>query len=110
MKHQNFSIQVGDDLDLVIVVRQSDGCTVLDVTGTTALWVLARSPGATPLVSKTGALSDPTIGEVTVSLVPADTEDLCAGRYHHELQLTDANDRVTTVMTGVARIMGDSAP
>jgi hypothetical protein len=109
MRNQNFTIQAGDDLDLVIVVRASDRCTKVDLTDSTALWVLSDAPGCTPLVSKAGALSDAVNGEVTISLEPGDTDRLC-GTYHHELQMRDALSKTTTVMTGKARITGDSAP
>lgn len=111
MKNQNFSIQAGDDLSLLIVVRASDRCSLADLTGSSALWVLADRPGCTPRVSKTGTLAtDPTTGEVTVVLEPADTADLCAGTYHHELQMRDGLSKTSTVMTGVVRVVGDSAP
>jgi hypothetical protein len=109
MRNQHFSMSSGDDVDLVIVVRGSDRCSLLDVTGVTALWVLAESPGCTALVSKTGALTDPANGEITVSLEPGDTDRYC-GTYHHELQLTDSSGRISTVMTGKAKITEDSAP
>jgi hypothetical protein len=110
VKNQNFTIQVGDNLDLLIIVRDADGCDLTDLTGSTALWVLAEKPGCTPLLSKTGTLTSAINGEVTVSLDPADTADLRCGSYHHELQMTDGLSKVTTVMTGHARLIGDSAP
>lgn len=110
MRNQNFSIQAGDDLDLVIVVRAADQCSVVDLTDASAVWVLADAPGGRPRLSKTAALSDAVNGEVTVSLEPADTSSLCAGRYHHELQLRDALSKTSTVMTGSVRVVGDSAP
>lgn len=109
MRNQNFQMASGDDVDLVIIVRASDRCTLLDVTGVTALWVLSEAPGCTALVSKTGALSDAANGEITVSLTPSDTDRYC-GTYHHELQLTDGSGRISTVMTGKAKITSDSAP
>jgi hypothetical protein len=99
----------GDDVDLVVIVRASDRCTRVDVTGTTPLWVLSDGPGCRPRVSKTGAITDAANGEITVSLVPGDTERLC-GSYHHELQLTDGSSRISTVMVGKAKITADSAP
>lgn len=110
MKNQNFTIQAGDDLSLLIVVRASDRCSLADLTGSSALWVLADRPGCTPRVSKTGSLSDAVHGEVTVVLEPADTSSLCAGTYHHELQMRDGLSKTSTVMTGVVRVVGDSAP
>jgi hypothetical protein len=110
MRNQNFNIQAGDDLDLVVTVRAADRCTKVNLTDSTALWVLADSPGCTPRVSKTGTLSDAVNGEVTISLEPADTSSLSAGTYHHELQMTDAMSKITTVMTGKAKIVADSAP
>jgi hypothetical protein len=109
MKNQNFSMSSGDDVDIVVTVRAADRCTLLNVAGVTPLWVLAESPGCTPLVSKTGSVTDAAGGEITVSLEPGDTDRYC-GTYHHELQLTDAQGRISTVMTGKARITGDSAP
>lgn len=99
----------GDDLDLVITVRASDRCTVQDLTGATALWVLSEAPGCTPLVSKTATLTDAANGVVTVSLEPGDTDRYC-GTYHHELQITDAVSKISTVMVGKAKITSDSAP
>jgi hypothetical protein len=110
MNNQNFRLQVGDDLDLVIVVRASDNCTLADLTGSTALWVLADSPGCTPRLSITGTLTDAENGEVTVTLAPDDTADLSCGTYHHELQMRDGLNKTTTVMTGKARLVADSAP
>jgi len=110
MKNQNFSMQSGDDLVLRITVKTAETCLPVDLTNATARWVLARAPGCTPLVTIAGVLTDPTHGVLTVTLVPADTDDICAGRYHHELQLTDALSKVTTAMTGTARLTGDSAP
>lgn len=110
MKNQNFALQQGDDLVLSITVRTSGTCVAVNLTGSTASWVLSRAPGCTPLITRAGVLTSPTTGVLTVTLVPGDTEDLCAGRYHHELQLTDALSKVSTVMTGIARLTGDSAP
>lgn len=110
MRNQNFQIQVGDDLDLVITVRAADQCSVVDLTDSTARWVLADEPGGRPRLTKTGVLSDAVNGQVTVSLEPGDTSSLCAGRYHHELQLRDALSKTSTVLTGSVRVVGDSAP
>ena len=110
VRNQNFSIQAGDDLDLVVTVRLSDQCSPADLTHATALWVLSEAPGCRPLVTKTGTITDAPAGIVTVPLVPSDTRNLCAGRYHHELQVRDALQRTTTTMTGNAWVFGDSAP
>ena len=110
MKNQNFTLQSGDDLDLLIIVRGSDNCTLADLTGSIALWVLADRPGCTPRLSVTGTLSNAVNGEVTVTLLPSHTADLTCGTYHHELQMRDGLNKTTTVMTGKARIVGDSAP
>lgn len=107
-KNQNFSMASGDDLVLSITVKTESTCVAVDLTDATATWVLSRAPGCTPLVTVAGVLTSPTTGVLTVTLVPADTDDLCSGRYYHELQLTDALDKVSTVMTGTARIMKDS--
>ena len=109
VKNQIFSMASGDDVDLVVTVRAADRCTKVDLTNATALWVLADAQGCRPRVSKTGTITDAENGEVTVYLVPSDTDRLC-GTFHHELQLQDALGKTTTAMVGKARIVADSAP
>lgn len=109
MRNQNFSMASGDDLDLVVIVRAADRCTLVDLTNATATWVLADCQGDRPRLSKTATVTDATAGEITVTLFPSDTDRLC-GTYHHELQVRDALSKTSTVMTGKARITADSAP
>lgn len=103
---QNFQMVAGDSKTLVITVRNSVGDPV-NITGSTIKWQAARSLGKASIISKTTSsgisLSDPTNGIFTVTLNPDDTEDL-RGVYHHEAQVTDASNNISTVLSGTMTI------
>jgi hypothetical protein len=83
---------------------------VTDLTGATAIWVLADRPGGSPRLTKTATITNAALGLVTVTLEAADSADLRCATYHHELQVRDSQGKTSTVMTGHCRIVGDSAP
>jgi hypothetical protein len=109
VRNQNFRMASGDDVDLVVTVRNSDDSAVVSLVGASALWVLSDEAGCTPRLSKTGTLTDAANGLVTVSLTADDTGDL-DGVYYHEMQITDGVGKISTVLTGRAWITADSAP
>lgn len=101
---QNFEMFAGDAKDITIAVTKEDG-TAADLTGMTFQFRLARHPAAAPLVTKAGIApgSPPTAGNVTVSLVKADTQSL-DGLYYHETKMTDGGGKETTVSDGTVAI------
>lgn len=101
---QHFSMVSGDDKTLSITVTDSAGDAV-DLTGASASWALGKQ-GQAALVIKTGTISAPATGVVTIALEPADTAAL-AGNYYHEMQVTDASGNVSTVAAGAVYIRAD---
>jgi len=107
----------GDHLELVVTVLDSSGGSPVNVTGITdARFVITRSdaggnPVGAALVSKTLgggiAVTDGPAGEITVTLDNGDTGTL-AGTYRHELEITDADGRISTVLIGGFGVVGQA--
>jgi hypothetical protein len=78
----------------------NDGDAVT-VTGGSATYKIADTPYSTALVTKTSAAGDITLAgsTVTVTLEPADTEDL-DGIYYHELEVIDGGANEYTGFSG----------
>ncbi len=105
---QDFDMHAGDDKTLVVSVRDTEGSPV-DVTGATVRWRAARSANKTAdIIKKTGGsgitLSDPTQGEITITLNAADTDSL-KGTFYHECQVTFASGLLSTVVAGKMTIL-----
>jgi ABC-type tungstate transport system substrate-binding protein len=104
---QNFEMWSGDAKTVAIAVTDASGA-VVNLTGMTITWVMARHQSKTPLVTKTIAnagisVPTPTTGIFNVSLVAADTSAL-DGLYYHEAKIRDVGGSDTTVATGYATI------
>lgn len=92
----------GDDLDLVFSIKNKDE-TALDLSGASAITFTAKKTitGDAAITKTLGngvALSSPAT-EITVTLTDTDTSDenLPAGLYYFELQITDADGNIMTV-------------
>ena len=106
---QDFEMRKGDTKILEFTVKDSDG-TVVDITGSTSKWEAARGgrTATTKNIAKSGiSPSDPTNGKFQVTIDPADTSSLAAGKYFHEAELTDSSSRVITVAEGQMTLVED---
>ncbi len=88
----NFTLVAGENRPLVVTIVNAAG-TAVNITGW-ALAFYAHAQGASPFVTKTtGAggivLTDPTAGEATIYLVPADTASQAPGNYTYSVWRTD---------------------
>jgi hypothetical protein len=98
----NFAMHSGDSKDIVVsVLDESD--QVVPITGASVVFILSKSEWSAALVTKaTGSgivITDGPGGVLTVSLDPADTEDL-VGTHYFEIELTDAGAKVSTIVVG----------
>lgn len=60
-----------------------------------------------PLITKSSTVAgeiDLSLGNMTVHLVPTDTEGFVATNYYHEAQVTLADGRVGTLLAGKLKI------
>lgn len=102
----------GDTREITVTVTDKAGAAV-DCSSVVIVYGLDTVPhsGGTPLVSKTSGAGDFSIGgdgsnEITFTLDPADTADL-NGTYYHEMEITNDDDEVATVLEGTVVIVGD---
>jgi len=103
----DFTMYQGDTKTLEVTVEDEAG-DVVNITGTTIRWQLAKTArAAVPIIAKeTGdgiAIVDGAAGRFDVALDPEDTVDLSARSYYHEAEIDDAGV-ISTVLTGKATI------
>lgn len=107
---QDFLMWSGDDKVITVTVYDSDD-VVVDITGATIAWQLSQNVDSAALITKTAGdgvvLSDPTNGQFTITLDPADTASL-SGRYYHEAQITDSSGDISTGLVGHTTIKVDA--
>lgn len=101
---QDADVYGGDDVRLDLTLLDRDG-NALDLTGCSLLWGMAPvTENAASLRKSTDdggvTITDAVAGYAAVTLDPADTANLDACEYRHEMKLTDADGNVETVMTG----------
>ena len=109
MTNQDITIYSGDYAELEVTVRDQDGNDV-GAQGIIARYKVARHPKMQPMILKT--LSDGvSVEEIDSTLVikiiinPEDTVNMPSGKYYHEIEIRDSNQRPFTVMTGAMTVM-----
>lgn len=110
MNRQNYEMVSGDTKLLIVTVTDDNG-EVVDVSGASVTYVIADRETRVTKTTDSGITigPDPDTPEqvaVLVTLAPADTEAL-AGLYGHEMQVTDTQGNVSTVLGGQVGIARD---
>ncbi len=102
----NFEMFSGNTKVLKVAVLDQDD-VVVDLTGASADYAFSERPGTPALFTKSVGsgivITDDVNGLLEVTINPADTESL-SGTFHHELEVTDAAGRKTTVLFGTATV------
>ena len=92
----------GDSLDISCAVKDPGGAAV-DLAGAEAVYSVSKSVKDIALITKSSTVSgeiDLTLGNMTVHLRSGDTQGVVPGSYYHEAQITLADGRVGTPLTG----------
>lgn len=96
----------GDTVALDFTIRDAAGA-VVDMTGATIRWQMARSVRATPMLEKAIGSGITVTSEVggtfTVMLDPVETADL-AGIFYFEVEVIDGSGNVSTPRRGWIKI------
>jgi hypothetical protein len=112
-KGQDLEMYAGDDKITRVTVYDPDD-VIIDITDCTIRWVwYKRYPYSLSLDKSTSSgsgiiLTDPTNGIFELTLVPEDTENLL-GDYNHECELTDTDNKISTILTGHTKILASRA-
>ncbi|WP_192246054.1 hypothetical protein [Mesorhizobium silamurunense] len=103
----DFEMYAGDTKIVLVIVRDENN-DLVDITGWTFRWRLAKNVKSSPLVSKASGtgiqLTDPSNGEFEVAINAADTDGFKGGVYYHEAEGVSFAGSVATVVTGAVTI------
>lgn len=101
---QNAFVFAGDH-KLIKVVLQNE----MNPEGLGVTYKVAKSVGAPAMLEKTldnGITIDSSGDKLifVVTMAPADTAELCSAKYYHEMEITTADSKPYTIMTGALTI------
>lgn len=103
---QSFPVMSGDQVQLNFTITDNDDA-VVNLTGGTGRFALARTPTSTPDIDSNASPQTATItvtdavnGAVNVVITDENTEAL-TGDYYYEFKWTDASGREAVVARGV---------
>ena len=99
----NLTIDQGSTFSASIDVTDVED-NVLVLTGYTVAAQIRKTYDSTTAVNFTGSVSNATQGEITISLTPAQTNALVAGRYVYDAEITSAGGTVTRVIEGQVEV------
>lgn len=108
-KTENLNLQVvGDDITLVVTVKDSAG-NIIDVSGSTSEFVIKDSYGGTTLSNTSGLIvSDGTDGKIEFHAPSSDTVNATPDtEYVYDIAVTLSNGRKHTVNRGVIKFVAD---
>jgi hypothetical protein len=101
---QNITIYAGDTADINVTVYAGETTTRKNIANSTINWVVFDPDSTGVILTKTTGdaitITDGLNGLFTISLVPADTEDIPPATYRHEAEITDSSGNVSTVTVG----------
>jgi hypothetical protein len=99
----NLTIDQGSTFSASIDITDVED-NILVLTGYTVAAQIRKTYDSTTAVSFTGSVSNATQGEITISLTPAQTNALVAGRYVYDAEITSAGGTVTRVIEGQVEV------
>jgi hypothetical protein len=95
----NLTVDQGSTFSASIDITDTED-NILVLTGYTVAAQLRKTYGSSTAVDFTASVSDAAMGEVTISLTPAQTNALIPGRYVYDAEITSAGGTVTRVLEG----------
>ena len=95
----NLTVDQGSTFSASIDITDTEN-NVLVLTGYSVAGQIRKTYDSSTAVSFTASVSNASTGEVTISLTPAQTNALVAGRYVYDVEITSAGGTVTRVIEG----------
>ncbi len=96
----------GDYYSAEVTVADEDG-TVVDITGATATLSVIRRGVSGYTMQVEGTIAVGTDGVVAFEIESGDTENLTAGTYHYDVQVTLASGNIHTVVVDTLTLLPD---
>ena len=99
----NLTIDQGTTFTASIDCTAADN-SALNLTGYTVAAQLRKTYDSTTKTDFTAIIANATTGRLQISLTPAQTGALSAGRYVYDVEITDGNGIITRVVEGQVEI------
>jgi hypothetical protein len=99
----NLTVDQGSTFSASIDITDTED-NILVLTGYTVAAQIRKTYGSSTAVNFTGSVSNATLGEVTISLTPTQTNALVSGRYVYDVEITSAGGTVTRVIEGQVEV------
>jgi len=95
----NLTVDQGSTFSASVDITDTED-NILVLTGYTVAGQIRKTYDSSTAVNFSASVSNATQGEVTISLTPAQTNALIAGRYVYDVEITSAGGTVTRVIEG----------
>ena len=110
---QSFVRKAGDFLQFMLTVTNEDTGAAADLTGVTIRFVVARKPGATPVLEAPATVTavisgNPLLGLIDVQ-IDGDNTEVLVGTYYYECEIEDGVGRRNTIAFGYLTFEKDLA-
>jgi len=107
--NQNFTIYAGDTASITVGITTDSGTTAASLAGASAVWIAEEEVGSGSVIRLTTNNFVSLSGSIaTLAIAASDTVNL-AGKYYHELEVTDTNGNISTTTTGIVTIKKSGA-
>lgn len=100
VNNNDISLTRGDTLFLTVDLTDSEGDKYVPREGDTLRLAMKKRVSSTELVM----LKDIPVDTLTFEIEPSDTKELAYGSYVYDIELTDAEGHVTTVIMGKFKV------
>lgn len=94
-KEQNIELTRGDTGLFTISLVDQAGNDYIPQTGDSMRFAMSKNYGKEVIINKPIPMDT-----LTLELEPADTKELAFGKYVYDVEFTDANGRVSTIIMG----------
>jgi hypothetical protein len=112
---QNFDVFQGDTKKIIFTAYDEND-VVLDLTAyaSSIHWVMYKLTTKTLVLEKSVTsgqieVPTPTNGKIELNLLPEDTLTIIPGNYSHELEISSSSSDISTISTGIVKIIYSKA-
>jgi len=102
--YSNLTVDQGSDITYTIDVTDSNGDPV-NLSGYTVAGQIRKSYASLTAVDFTATVTNTSTGEVTINLTSTQTNDMKAGRYLYDVEMTSSGGTVTRILEGQIEVI-----
>ena len=95
----NLTVDQGSTFNVTVDITDADD-NVLVLTGYTVAGQIRKNYDSSTFVAFSGAVSNASLGQISLALTSTQTNALVAGRYVYDVEITSGGGSVTRVLEG----------